>query len=82
MTELELYKYINENDIEWTRQDNQGNTDVMIFPYLFQLEDFCEIIKNYDIDEGLEMRLKNGYVAIWMSDLCEYFGIDVDKVFI
>ena len=45
MTELELYKYINENDIEWTRQDNQGNTDVMIFPYLFQLEDFCEIIK-------------------------------------
>jgi hypothetical protein len=26
--------------------------------------------------------LLNGYVAIWMNDLCKYFGIDIDKVFV
>lgn len=30
MTELELYKYINDNDIEWNRQDNDGTPDVLI----------------------------------------------------
>jgi hypothetical protein len=81
MTELELYKYINDNDIEWHRHDNDGKQDIIILPYTFQLEGFSKLIENYDPDEGLEMRLKNGYVGIWMNDLCEYYGIDMDKVF-
>lgn len=82
MTELELYNFINDNNIEWHRHNNEGNHDVVILPYIFQLEDFSNLIKNYDTDEGLELRLKNGYVGIWMNDICEYFGIDIDKVFI
>ena len=83
MTELELYKFINDNDIEWHRQDNDGNSDVIIFPYTFHLEDFCKIVDGCNEDEGgLEIRLLNGYVAIWMNDLCEYFGVDINKVFV
>ena len=81
MTELELYKYINENNVEWHRHDNNGTPDVIILPYTFQLEDFNELIKDYDTDDGLEVRLKNGYAGIWMQDLCDYYGIDIDKVF-
>lgn len=83
MTELELYKFINDNSIEWHRQNNDGTPDILIFPYTFQLEDFCKLVKDYNADDGgLVIRLLNGYVAIWMNDLCDYFGIDIDKVFV
>ena len=35
MTELELYKYINDNSIEWHRQDNDGTPDIIMFPLTF-----------------------------------------------
>jgi hypothetical protein len=83
MTELQLFRYIHENNIEWHRQDNDGTPDILIFPYVFQLEDFCKLVKGYNIDDGgLIIRLMNGYVAIWMGELCEYYGINMDNVFI
>lgn len=83
MTELELYKFINDNSIEWHRQDNDGISNILIYPYTFQLEDFCNLVKDYDPDgRGLVIHLLNGYVAIWMKPLCDYFGIDIDKVFV
>jgi hypothetical protein len=81
MTELELYKYINDNGIEWHRQDNDGTPDIIIFPYIFQLEEFCKLVMGYESEEGVILRLFGGYVAIWMQDLCDYYGIDIDKVF-
>ncbi len=81
MTELGLYKYISDNNIEWHRHNNEGVPDVVILPYTFQLEDFNKLIENYDTDDGLEVRLKNGYAAIWMKDLCEYFDVEMDNVF-
>lgn len=81
MTELQLYKYINDNNIEWHRHENEGVQDVIILPYTFQLEEFNELIKNYDTDGGLPCVLRNGYCGIWMKDLCEYFGIEIDNVF-
>jgi hypothetical protein len=82
MTELELYKYITDNNIEWHRHDNEGTPDVIILPYTFQLEDFNKLIVNHDTDDGLLCRLKNGYAAIWMKDLCEYYGIKMNNVFV
>ncbi len=81
MTELELYKFIRDNDIEWHHEFNNGNEDVLIFPYTFQMDKFCELSKDYDSDEGLTCILKGNYFAIWMSDLCDHFGIDMNKVF-
>lgn len=81
MTELKLYKFINENNIEWHRQDNDGTPDILIFPHIFELEEFTDLIVDYNTDGGLIARLKNGYACIWMNDLCDYFGIDVDNVF-
>ena len=81
MTELQLYKFIYKR-IELRRMDNNGKSDVMIYLYIHELEDFCELIKGSVIgDNGLEMRLLNNYVAIWMDDLCQYFGLDIDKIF-
>jgi hypothetical protein len=81
MKALDLYKFIQENDVEWRWENNDGEKDVLIFPYVFELKGFCELIKNYEPDEPLQVRLKNGYAAIWMKDLCEYFGIKLSEVF-
>jgi hypothetical protein len=82
MTELELYKYIKDNNIEWHREDNQGTPDIIIFPFTFQIDEFVKLLEDYSFDDGgLECRLKDGYFTFWMKELCEYYGIDIDKVF-
>ena len=81
MTELELYKYIKNNSIEWRKEINNGIDDIIIFPYIFQLEEFSNLIKCYYDDGGLEIRLLNGYVGIWMNVVCEYYAIDINNVF-
>ena len=80
MTELELYKYVNDNGIEWHRRDNDGTPDVVIFPLIFQVDEFYKLIRSM-IDEGIECRLMDGYFAFWMKDICEYYDIDMEKVF-
>ena len=82
MTELELYKFINDNSIEWHRKNNEGTPDIIIFPYSFHIEDFSKLLGTYTDDGGVECRMMNGYFAFWMKDICEYFDIDIDKVFV
>lgn len=82
MTALELYKYITDNNIEWYRHDNDGVDDVMIFPYFCQLDDFRKIAGPCLFDEdGVPCVLKDGYLAIWMKDICDFFGFDFNEVF-
>lgn len=82
MKAIELYKYINENNIEWHRQDNEGTPDVIIFPLTFQIEGFMKILSSGVFDDaGIECRIKEGYFAIWMKDICDYYGIELDEVF-
>ena len=81
MTELELYKFINDNSIEWHRQDNDGTPDIIIFPYTFHIDEFHKLVKN-SIDEGIECRMMDGYFAFWMNDICDQYGIDKDNVFV
>jgi hypothetical protein len=80
MTELELYKYIKNNAIEWHRRDNNGTYDVIIMPNVPELLAFLKLVKDY-YGAGIEAMIKNDYFAIWMKDLCFYFDIDMDNVF-
>lgn len=82
MTELELYKFINDNNIEWHKRENDGTPDVVIFPHIFQIEDFQKLLSKSSFDDGgIECRMMDGYFAFWMKDICEYYGVDMDKVF-
>lgn len=82
MTELQLYRFVNENKIEWHRRDNEGKSDIIMFPMFFHLDEFIKLVGNCTEDGGVQCWLKNGYIAIWMNDVCDYFGIDPDKIFI
>ncbi|MCT4263414.1 hypothetical protein HZP32_14950 [Elizabethkingia anophelis] len=83
MTELELYKYINDNNIDYRWQLNENEQeDVIIFPYTFQIDDFYKLIKSdTDFEHGVEMKLMDGYFSVYMSDICDYVGIELERVF-
>jgi len=81
MTELQLYVYIRDNNIEWHNRENNGKPDIIIFPYVFQIEDFARLVNGYTSDVPFECFLRGDYFAIWMSDLCEHYGIDTNAVF-
>jgi hypothetical protein len=82
MTALELYKYIKNNDIEWHWIEDENEKDVMILPYIFQLEDFVKLLSPTDFDdEGIICNLKDGYIAIKLKYLCESNGIELSEVF-
>jgi len=81
MTALELYRFIQDNNVEWHYEDNNGSIDVIIFPYNSSMEAFMKLTQGYDPDGGIECRLKDGYFAVWMDEICYYFGIGLEEVF-
>lgn len=82
MNSLTLYKFINDNNIEFRWQRNDGVYDVMIFPTTNQIEDFFNILTPCVFDDGgIDCTMMNGYFAIWMGDICKYYSIDMTEVF-
>ena len=77
-----LKDYIEDNNVEWHYRMNGKEEDVLIFPYTFQLCDFVKLF-NPDIfdEDGIECVLKDGYVAIWMNDICEYYNVELSDIF-
>ncbi len=55
MTELELYKFINDNSIEWSKEINDHTEDILIFPYTFQMDRFVELVKDCDFDVSFSL---------------------------
>jgi hypothetical protein len=83
MTELQLYKFVTDENIEWHRELNDGNSDVVMFPKFDQLSELCKIFSTSILDdEGLNVILKDGYIAIWMDEVCEYHGVRLENVFV
>lgn len=83
MTELQLYRFIAENQIEWKYEFNEENSDVLIFVPTYHIDEFNKLLPNTIFDErGLECTMKDRYIAFWMQEICEYSGIDMYNVFI
>ncbi|HNG68591.1 MAG TPA: hypothetical protein PLP63_06585 [Saprospiraceae bacterium] len=81
MTELQLYKFINDNDVEWRYDWNKDQEDVIVFINSYLIDDFCELIKSYFDDAHIECALRDRYICVWMDDLCSHYGIELINVF-
>ena len=83
MTEFQLYNFIYDNNIEWHWADNDGELDVLIFPMVMNVREFMNLIINKikAEDDGVSIILKDGYFAVWLSEICEFYGIDIENVF-
>lgn len=96
MTELQLYKWINDNEVEVhiyrkgqemddcseLSDENYDEWKILMFPFFSQLESLCQIIgQSYFDDEGVEVIMKYGYVAIDLKEMMEYSGIEPSNIF-
>lgn len=64
MTELQLYKFLNENSIEhhWERENKE-----LIGEHVLS-------------DGGIMVNLRNGYIALDLVPIAEYHEIDLENV--
>ena len=80
MTELELYKYIHDEDTapEYTFDGEKA----IIWIYHFNIDEFVKLIGNAILIEGgIEVRLQEHCIAMEMNDICEYHDIELGKIF-
>ena len=81
--ELELYKLItNEiSEFGWNSED-----EFLVFPYLFQLDDFIKSLSNIFgksiFDDGhITAHIGDGYACIDMMEIVGNYGIELESVF-
>lgn len=79
MTESDLIYFVSvTNTVEY----HWDNGDVILFVNHYLIKEFMDLLGNGFLTDGeRECVLKDGYIAIYMKDICEYFDINIDKVF-
>lgn len=84
MTELELYKFIHDNDIEyhWHYNEEIHEQDVLLFPSYYVRGKLFKLLEDSNIlyDEGLKCVMKYDYFCLWVSDIF-YNTKNIEAVF-
>ncbi len=79
MSEESLRKFITENNIEYHWSEHNKREDVCILMYYFNLKDFEKLTSDNDyLDEEIEIRLKNGYYSVWMKEIIDNIGVNIN----
>lgn len=80
MKALDLYKFVNENNIEyhWI----EGGKDVILFVSNQYLQEWNKLLGCHILDEeGIECTMKDGYLCFKMKDICEHFDTELSDIF-
>ena len=90
MTELQLYKFIHETNIEiyWaTKYESDSGWLYVLYAHIpfYHLEGFAEMIKrdiqsSQDEHGGIEVLLQTDGIIFNISELCEDNGIDPENI--
>jgi len=79
---LDLYIFCEENNLEYSWLDRDGKQDVLLFVNNYCIDEFNKLLGSSILDEdGIKCVMKYGYFCFWMTDICEYFGIETKDVF-
>lgn len=75
MTELQLYKFIQNKEIDW-RDDK-----LILWVDFYDLKEFTLMIGyDYLSEGGIYIRLLESCIAIELNDLCESFDIEPENI--
>lgn len=78
MTEIDLHKFYKDNNLEYHWHDD----DVILFVDHWSLDAFMVLLGHRYLTDGeIKVLLKDGYICVWMKDICEDFDIDIKKIF-
>lgn len=85
MTELDLYKFIHEQEIEyrWDFNREDKRDDIIVWIPHWLCESFAELVdpRQFTDGGGIECRFQSDNVVFWMYDICEYYGINPENIF-
>ena len=78
MTELNLYQFLKENEIEMRWDGDVLSTWLS----RWNLEEFTKLISSALDEGGVEARLLSGG-SVWVDlvPICEYYGIEPERIF-
>jgi len=78
MTTLELYKFIENYNVEF----HWNEEDVMMFVNNDNIKYFNSILNSSIFDDGgIHCVMKDGYIAFEMENICDYYDIELKDVF-
>lgn len=78
MKTIDLYKFIQEHNIEYHWNDD----DVIMFVSIYNIEDFNKMLPNGIFDDaGVECIMKDRYFAFYMEFICNYCDIEMSDIF-
>ena len=83
MTELQLYKFVTENSLEyhWYKND-KDKEEVFLFVPSYYVEEFNKMFDYTILDEyGLKCTMKEGYFVFEMEYICGFYDIEMENVF-
>ena len=78
MTELDLYKFLNNNDgVQYRWEDN----NILVWISFYYLKDFTDMIGyNYLSESGMDCNLQNDCICVNITDIAEYHDIDLENI--
>ena len=76
MTELQLYRYINENGVETNYNEGDPPTWYAWISHS-DISEFCELLGHkYLADAEIDVRLLMNHICIDLYPICEHFEIN------
>lgn len=75
MTELQLYKFVQNKEIDWRGKD------LILWIDFYDLKEFTDLIGNdYIADGTASICLLKDCIAIVLNDICEFFDIEPENI--
>jgi len=76
MTELALYRFIEEteSEIEWRKDE------LIIWIHLMDILKFIKLIHAFMSSGGFEVSLQSTCIALDLVEICDYFDIDPESI--
>ena len=74
MTDLKLYKFIHDNKIEYNES--------YMFINFARLDEFAKLLgSDFFQEDGLDVVMKDGYLAILITEVSNHFDINPNEIF-
>ena len=81
MTELDLYRFVTTNNLEY-HKGGYHSTDIYMFVPILLIDEFNKLLGSFALDDGgIDCVMKEGYFSFEMHDICENLDVDPSKVF-
>lgn len=77
MKELDLFRFVNGNSIEY----HWHFDNVIMFVPTRNIDEWIDLLGCNNLDGGMECTMKYKYFCFWMKDICDSYDIDMSRIF-